>query len=90
MVAHQLLYNRYSYRHYVHVDVLSLLLLSQRTFGAPETLYLKCHAEVYLQSAIFLSRLSMLPFPLKHSFYAMSFFLSVYMHKVINGSDVAT
>lgn len=86
MVAHRLLYNRYSYHYYVHVGVLSLLLLSQRTCGALETLFESVASRGSVSAECNLCKpfvhviLSFEAFPLHHVF------LAVYMHKVV--SDV--
>lgn len=81
-------YNRYSYRYYVHVGVLSLLLLSQRTCGALETLFESVASRGSVSAECNLCKpfvhviLSFEAFPLHHVF------LAVYMHKVVSDSAV--
>lgn len=88
VVAHRLLYNRYSYHYYVHVGVLSLLLLSQRTCGALETLFESVASRGSVSAECNLCKpfvhviLSFEAFPLHHVF------LAVYMHKVVSDSAV--
>lgn len=70
VIAHRLLYNRYSYHHYATLMFFIIVVIPE---DLRSTWYLKV-LRIYLQSAIFLSRLYALFFPLKHSLYATSFF----------------